>query len=276
MNEKWTLAIATMLVLAPLVTASQAAGWSATVNAQNPADTTCVLGESDEMDLVELPAPGESVRITIPFRSAVNLSFESIEDAAVSYQSCSSGVCTVIIHVYEETITHVTAHAGMSAFLSQFYGSLAVAQEVQVDKETEIHCEGSFVIVGEGSGGPGPRYAASSIYTTATSYTTSSCGYLNVPYDESCLLTHESAFDVSARLPGVVTRFDVVTGGKWANELAVQAAVAHAKVHLGGNVSYSDGSGDVETSTEHPLPFDEAGRWQTNLAGIDIQVDATA
>jgi len=216
-------------------------------------------------------------KLVIGFESRGKQSVQSLApdadaDPQIEIKNCSSGVCTVTLHVHEKTVTSVKMHGGLFAFLPWAYAKVFVEQEVQVETESEIQCAGEAFVVLTGSGGVGPRSVSASIWKDDVSQMFEYCSYLNVPEDHECQIVFAKDFEIEARTPGEYTRFDVVHGGRLRNDLAVSAAIGLSSLAETPEV-------EIETSPgqgfhQGPIQVGSAGEWRTVFAGIEIDVDA--
>ena len=213
-----------------------------------------------------------SKQIVVPFATwdEGKIALPGDGDPEIGFQNCSSGVCTVVVHVYEETITSYKAHVGAWAFLGWGYMKAQLRQTVEVTTETEIACEGETFVVLTGSGGTGPRLARATIWESQETKQGANCAYANIPaLDEECNMILTAAFNVDARTPGKHTRFDIVNGGTFHNELSAYSII--------GGMETAPATIDVTPEESVDVRgiclTDCRGAWKTVFAGIDVSVD---
>lgn len=214
-----------------------------------------------------------SKEILVPMEALPIQTEGPISEVEVTPRNCSAAICTIIVHIYSSTTTSVETHVGTFGFLPGYYGKVSVTQEVEVEEESEIHCNGETFITLKFTGGPGPRAATASIWKTQATQEYQECAYLNIPYDESCTITFTGPIEIDARTPGRFTRFDIVQGGRYSNDDNLIGALGAIDVP---DVEFktSDGRKDL-TLDGDVLPFDKAGEWKAVLSAINIDFEVT-
>jgi hypothetical protein len=203
---------------------------------------------------------------------------EATSEPVMEVENCSSGVCTVQVHVYLNSTTTVKAGVGFWAFLPFFFhigGEAAVEERVSSYSETKIECTGETFVRLTFSGGVGPQTGAASILATNTKQEQEACTYLNVPdVDTHCTVAWINPFELTASHPGNYTRFDVVNGGRYDIQPAALAAVAIAHTTCVAGVRVYSDNPLVPGVHTNPVCIAGGGEWRAIYKAIEIDVDA--
>ena len=205
-------------------------------------------------------------------------SSDDVSEPTVEIRECSSGVCTVTVHVYVNSTTTVKAGIGFWAFLPYFFrigGEAAIEERVSSYSETKIECAGEMFIGVKFSGGVGPQTGAASILASNAKQEQEACTYLNIPgVDDSCTIPWKHPFEVTASHPGNYTRFDVVNGGRFSVQPAALSALAIAHTSCVAGVRVHSDDPMVPGVATPPVCFAGGGEWRAVFGAIDIDVDA--
>lgn len=197
------------------------------------------------------------------------------QEAGMTVEDCSAGVCAVEVIVYANTTTTVKMGVGAWAFLPFFFhigGEASLEESVQARSESKIQCAGIMKVGLKFSGGTGPQTGTASILETNAKQQQRTCSYLNIQDDDACWIPFTKNFEIVASHPGNYTRFDVLNGGLFSVKPAALAALTVVETTCTPRITF-DPDAPVGASVPQ-FCLGNAGDWMTSFSGIRIDVDA--